>query len=278
MSSIGFFELHVGFPEDDASQKGMKAFQEDMRRVSADWTHSEVAAVKVTRPGCIDPHNVPGTLSDLVSLQIRSDGRPWDSIVDDLVVPICEKALESLNRLGLEDVRLEIEYPFGYCSGAPDRRGLGPLWLVDPPVSIADGKLRLKNGARLSDVPTWEIHFVVEKLVDGDQRVLQIDDIPALLAKHGVHVEQTIQYRSESMRQRGEADHKFIATAYYETAELTEREAKRLLQGTALSDTFTERGYSVTLVLEHIVACFQPSVLQKKTLTNDDWLLEVTSA
>lgn len=277
MSAIGYFELHVGFPDGEASQRGRQKFLETMLQASSEWTHSEVEAVSLTRPGCIDPHNVPGTLTDLVSLQIQRRGRPWDVVIEEVVLPACEKALACLANLQLDDVRLEIEYPFGYCSGAPDRRGLGPLWLVDPPVSIEAGKLELKNGSRLPDVPKWEIHFVVEKLTDDATIGLQIDDIQRLLAPFDVDIEQTIQYRSESMRQRGDRDCKFIGTAYYDTAALTEREAKRLLDGTRLRDAFAEHGYSITLILEHIVGCFQPSVSRSK---HEDHLVlaEVKSA
>jgi hypothetical protein len=195
----------------------------------------------------------------LVSRKIHQVSESWKTTVDRLVLPACDLALDELNRLGLEDARLEIEFPFA-CreAGMVDQRLRRSSWSEDP-VTIESHRLRFQNGIRLKDVPQWEIHFLLEQLPGGHvPRPLQVDQVAAFLQPYGVDVEQTIEYQSQSMIEQGRSDFRLIATAYYTSSQQTTQEAERLFYSTALCQDAADRGYEVRLILEHIVTCVRP--------------------
>lgn len=262
-----FFELHIGFPNQAQDRVG-----EFLARVRAtnspEWNRSAVRAVHLTKPGCIDPHNVPGTLGWLVSRKIYQIDGSWDRTVDRIILPACDHALEQLSRFGLKDARLEIEFPFA-CREAKtiDGRLVRSSWSEDP-MSIELGKLLFPYGVQLDDVPTWEIHFLLEQMPGARvSQPFQIKEVAPFLSGYGVEAEQTIEYQSQSMVAEGRTDFRLIATAYYNTSMITTQEAERLFYESALCQDAADRGYDTRLILEHIVTCIQPKNTRKVALS-----------
>jgi hypothetical protein len=255
-----FFELHIGF----ACQKGVQdKTGEFLARIQAqnspDWNRSAVRSVHLTKPGCIDPHNVPGTLGWLVSRKIYQSSGSWAHTVDRVILPACDQALEQLNELGLTDARLEIEFPFA-CREACmiDSRLVRSSWSEDP-MSVEPSKLAFPYGAQLDDVPKWEIHFLVEQIPGSRaSQPLHVTEVASFLSRYGIEAEQTIEYQSQSMVTEGRTDFRLIATAYYESSANAIQEAERLFYTTSLCQDAAERGYNTRLILEHIVTCFRP--------------------
>lgn len=250
-----YIELHAGFPDDRESGAAAARFLQ-AHPAERSWTRSEVTAVHMKSPGCIDPHNVPGTLGFLVSCAIQNQGRPWASVISDVVVPTGISALDTLGGLGAGDCRLEIECPFGWLSVRDGEDAGERRKVVSEPVTIPTHVLQRIPGA-MPDIPKWEIHFVAEPRV-GVASKLAIDSLPAMIERHGVDIEQTIQYRSQAMLESGVDDYKFISTSYYQTPADVVSEATRLFEHTTLPQDLWAEGYRLTLILEHIVGCFQP--------------------
>jgi hypothetical protein len=264
-----FFELHIGFPRQERADDTVGEFLRRIRsQNSADWSRSTVRSAHLT--GCIDPHNVPGTLGWLVSRKIYQDFGSWDDTVDRIILPACDHALEQLNRLGLTDARLEIEFPFA-CREARmvEDRLVRSSWSEDP-MSIEPSKLAFPYGVQLDDVPQWEIHFLLEQ-IPGRQasRPFQVTDVVPFLSRYDIEAEQTIEYQSHSMVTEGRSDFRLIGTAYYKTPAHTTQEAERLFYSSDLCKDAEDRGYNTRLILEHIVTCFRPRDIGSITSSAD---------
>lgn len=252
-----FFELHVGFPNDPASATASDTFIKRIAGRSSGWQRSEVRSVHLTRPGCLDPHNVPGVLGVLASKKIFQEDLSWPGTIEATVMPDCSLALSTLSRVGAAGARLEVEFPFACFSTSVDGGSmLKSAWSVDP-VTIEDWRLRFAFGERLKETPEWEIHFVIDK-ARGKFEALTAQMVPDLLAGYGVEIEQTIEYQSQSMRDAGRSDYRLIGTSYYRTAMEAQKEAERLYNDGDLCRQLFDRGYSLKMICEHIVACFQP--------------------
>jgi hypothetical protein len=255
------FELHLGFPDDPASVAAAERLLAVLKAQKPDWTCSDV--LMVSAKGCIDPHNVPGTLKVLISREIPlSELTEAGPSLERNVLRSAQETLNLMTTSAFTDARLEIEYPYGcfYLLAHPDRVVRNAI--LGDPLGIEDGLLHFKDAAPVKS-PRWEIHFVVEKSVKGPN-VLTIEDVAAKIGSHEVKVEQTISYRSQTMKDRGVEGSKFISTAYYDTSEEVEQAARRLFYDTDLCESFAERGYSVKLILEHIIGCFQPLIKDHK--------------
>lgn len=253
-----YFELHAGFPDDSVSALAAERFVQ-LSAGGRSWTRSAVTSVHMKNPGCIDPHNVPGTLGSLVSCTILgSEQASWEAVIEQVVLPTSAAALENLSRLGARDARLEIECPFGWLSTqeevARPTRGRS----IFEPVRIPASLLQRLTGA-MPDVPQWEIHFVAEPRSGYTPNALSIETLPTLIEQCDVDVEQTIQYRSQAMRQSAATTSRYISTSYYPTPADVVAEANRIFDTTALSEELWSRGYRLTLILEHIIGCFQPT-------------------
>ncbi len=271
-----YFELHIGFPDDPLSEAAADAFLREGTPTLNDWSRSQVRAVHTKGPGCIDPHNVPGTLGSLISQPVFVRQGPWPATtIQNVLVPVCEEALALLRRLGVSDARLEIECPFGWLSFRQEHGTTAQETIIRAPLTIPSEQLTFISGAALPNTPEWEIHFVVERNGNASSPALQLDEVPKIVEAFGVDVEQTIEYRSQSMLRRGSQDYKFISTAYYSDAHHAESEAKRLFEGTSLCADFMNRGYSVSFIVEHIVGCFRPF---DNAPVNEGSQSEVTSA
>lgn len=271
-----YFELHAGFPKNDFSAAAADAFLR-RRPGGKQWSRSEVTAQHVKSASCFDPHNVPGDLGSLVSCSVPGDGSAaWDSVVSDVVVPTAEAALSALNQLGAKDSRLEIECPFGWLGVREVNGNIVRHRSVFEPVRISPQTLQRLPG-RMSGVPEWEIHFVAEPRPDVRSVGFSMLTLPEMIEEHGVDIEQTIQYRSEAMLRAGSNHHKFISTSYYPTPADVVKEATRLFEGTSLATDLWNRGYTLELILEHIVGCFEPSVGHGDSRRSDA-LSEVNSA
>lgn len=259
-SFTSFFELHIGFPRQEQAQDTVGEFLAKIRAQSSpDWSRSAVRSVHLTKPGCIDPHNVPGTLGWLVSRKIYQNSGSWEHTIERTILPACDHALEQLNRLGLTDARLEIEFPFA-CREAcmVGDRLVRSSWSEDP-MSIEPSKLAFPFGVQLDDVPQWEIHFLLEQIPGTHaSRPFDVTEVAAYLSRYGIEAEQTIEYQSQSMVAEGRDDFRLIATAYYDSSAHTVQEAERLFHATTLCQDAADRGYNTRLILEHIVTCFQP--------------------
>ena len=259
------FELHLGIPDSSGSVAVAYAALSNLRRQVAagvpSWTYSDVRSVFVKNPGCFDPHNVPGTLRSLLSreLPVWEYLSGLDALIDHEVLPSAQSVMDQLAAAQMADARLEIEYPFGCFEAEHDSRGrLVRRAMLGDPITVEPERLRLRGASLVPNTPTWEIHFVVERRASRGVPELTIEQVPVIIEAHGVDIEQTIEYRSQSMQDRGLQDYKFISTSYYGSAGEVEAEARRLFSGTSLCQDFAARGYAVKLILEHIVACFQP--------------------
>jgi hypothetical protein len=253
-----FFELHVGFST-ALGDPVVTDFCERIRRDSADWARSEVRSAHVTQAGCFDPHNVPGTLGWLVSRKVFQNPGGWSKTIDSVVLPAAAGALEALSDIGAEDARLEIEFPFGcFAATVPDNKIFRSAWTNDP-VSISVEKINFPCGKRMSDVPEWEIHFLFEKIPKSSAPDMSVEEVSSFIARYGVDIEQTIEYRSAAMIGAARSDYRLIATSYFPDSTKTLKEAEHLFYDTKLCDDAYESGYTVRLILEHIVSCLQPN-------------------
>jgi hypothetical protein len=255
-----YFELHAGFPDDAVSRAGADQFLNENARLG--WTRSVVSAVFIKNPGCVDPHNVPGTLESLISRQVfRSDELSWPTTIRRFALPLVESALRDLGEAGATNARLEIECPFGWLAASEDASGSELVErAVFDPIRIPASELQFSSGVRMADVPEWEIHFVVEPRSIEHAQPTTMQDVPPIIEQHGVDIEQTIQYRSQAMLAAGANHYKYISTAYYPDPEAVVSEARRLFDHSNLVEDFWSRGYRLTLILEHIVGCFQPAL------------------
>jgi hypothetical protein len=247
---ISYFEIHVGFPDGAPYDQGFLEFASRLGDDAAVWSVSDVTNVLLN--GCLDPHNVPGRLRWLVSTRIENHGGDWATVIAQQVLPACDRALTLLAQLNLPNTRVEVEYPYGCCwtEGSTRKR------LIDPATLIAPKDLVFRHGEALEEVPQWEIHYVLEP--GPTAKGLTIDEVGPRIAKYGVDIEQTIEYRSQAMAKLGA--HKFIATSYYGSHEDTVQEAQRLFLRHSLSDEFKPYDFTLKLVLEHIVGCFRPVI------------------
>lgn len=279
-----FFELHVGFAHEGSGKAADDFLAQLIKMDSPDWSRSVVKSVHITKPGCMDPHNVPGTLGWLVSRKIFLSAGSWKSTVNRIVLPACEQALGLLSSRGVSNARLEIEFPFAcFSASLIDGRLSRTAWAEDP-VSIEADHLGFAYGTPLPEVPKWEIHFVLD-LVPGfeDAKRLAVDQVaeflqPYVLGPHEIKVEQTIEYRSQSMEQEGRTGYRLIATAYYDDELQTQKEAERIFYNTDLCQDALRRGYTVRLIPEHIIACLRPTVISKADDLTESHPTEVTHA
>lgn len=272
-----YFELHAGFPDDPDSANAANSFLHVAAAGGGQtWTRSEVTAVYMKSEGCLDPHNVPGTLGTLVSCAIRNEGHaPWKATVEEAVLPTCASALKTLGRLGSSNARLEIECPFGWMGVQESQEGFNRERSISEPIGISPRVLKALPGA-MPDVPQWEIHFVAEPRANLVSDGLSIKSFPALIEQHGVDIEQTIQYRSHAMLDSGTAAYKFISTAYFATPADVVREATRVFDRSSLVEDVWSRGFGLSLILEHIVGCFKPITVTNRS--HADSSIEVHSA
>jgi hypothetical protein len=247
---ISYFEIHVGFPDGDRYDQGSREFAARLAGDALVWTVSEVTNVLLN--GCLDPHNVPGRLRWLVSTRIENHGGDWSEVIARQVLPACDRALALLAQLNLPNTRLEVEYPYGCCWTEESTRKRS----IEPATLIAPKDLVFRHGRALEHVPQWEIHYVLEP--GAAAKDLTIGEVGKRIEQYGPNIEQTIEYRSQSMAKAGA--HKFIATSYYDSHEDTVQEAQRLYLRSNLSDEFKPYGFTLKLVLEHIVGCFQPVI------------------
>lgn len=237
------YELHIGFPDDERSLGAASSLLHEPQRTSQGWTQSDVHRVHSKDVACLDPHNVPGTLRLLVSRDIPA----WDNMraaSPDLpgdVITAADEVLAKMEGEEFADTRLEIEYPLSSHSlrFQADGTFVRAVTAGDP-LTIEPSCLQLAHGQLLADTPQWEIHFVAEQVnwsARGIER-LDIEAVPAIVERYGVDVEQTIEYRSQSMVKRGQPGFKFISTAYFPGRNTTEREANRLFYKTRLCEEF----------------------------------------
>ncbi len=267
-----FFELHVGFPNDAESSAAAVSFVKRISEQSKGWQQSDVRSVHLTRPGCLDPHNVPGVLGSLVSLKVFQEEFSWAETIESKVMPACSIALSTLSRVGASDARLEIEFPFGCFSTSLDGGSMLKSASSVDPVTIEDWRLRFAFGDRVKDAPEWEIHFVIDK-ARGTRETLTAQMVPEILAGHGVEIEQTIEYQSQSMRDAGRSDYRLIGTSYYPTAKKAQGDAERLYNDGRLSKQLFDRGYSLKMICEHIVGCFQSRINGHETAIGQTQIL-----
>ena len=253
------FELHLGFPDDGASVAAAERLLGLLRRQKPDWTCSDVLVVSAK--GCIDPHNVPGTLKVLISREIPlSELTEAGPSLERNVLAAAQETLSLMTTAAFTDARLEIEYPYGcfYALSHPNR--LIRHAILGDPLGIDDEHLHFNDAAAVPNTPRWEIHFVVERSDPKALDLLTIDEVASLIESYEVDVEQTISYRSQTMKDRGIDGSKFISTTYYRTPEEVELAARRLFYQTDLCEAFATKGYSIKLILEHIIGCFQPLI------------------
>jgi len=270
-----YFELHAGFPDDSRSASAAERFLQK-RAGGRPWNRSEVTAVDIKSPGCVDPHNVPGTLGSLVSCSISSKGQStWESAVAQDVLPTCSAALESLSTLNAKDARLEIECPFGWLTINEEHSAPTRERAIFEPLRIPAALLQRLAGG-MPDIPQWEIHFVAEPRSSDVSSEFSIAALPAMIERHGVDIEQTIQYRSAAMLRSGDAAYKYISTSYYPTPADVVSEANRLFDRTPLSEELWAKGFKLTLILEHIIGCFQP--IDAVNAVHDSHSVEVKGA
>jgi CRISPR/Cas system CMR-associated protein Cmr1 (group 7 of RAMP superfamily) len=111
----------------------------------------------------------------------------------------------------------------------------------------------------MSDVPEWEIHFLFEKIPKSSAPDMSVEEVSSFIARYGVDIEQTIEYRSAAMIGAARSDYRLIATSYFPDSTKTLKEAEHLFYDTKLCDDAYESGYTVRLILEHIVSCLQPN-------------------
>jgi hypothetical protein len=251
------FEVHLGFPNDLASAAAARSALCALQALHSDWTYSEVRAVHVKNPGCMDPHNVPGTLGALISREFPvwkgDNGRP------DQVLAEAQMVLSKMATQDFANARLEIEYPFGCFSTQLDFAGQPVrMSVLGDSRSIAPSALTFRDAVPVAETPQWEIHFVVDRLHEHPSSNLGIEQVPLIIEAYGVDIEQTIEYRSQAMSERGDTGYKFISTSYYGSRDQTEAAGRQLFYHTDLCSAFLQRGYSVKLILEHIVGCFRP--------------------
>jgi hypothetical protein len=270
---VNCFEVHLGFPDDPSHIAFVPIILERLRSDHPQWTCSDVRNVFVKRPDFFDPHNVPGILRSLVSREIvvesGSDG-------DQTVLNAAQAALHLLSEAGLLGARLEIEYPFGYLSARLVKDRIVHTELRGDPITISPSEIVFDNAVAIADAPRWEIHVIVEPLAPSAAKEHTVYTVPDVIESHGVVIEQTIEYRSQHMKDSGQSGYKFISTSYYQNVEDLESEARRLFYKTTLCNDFFQRGYTIKLLLEHIVGCFKPISMHKPTLKRPR--LEVPSA
>lgn len=259
---IHHFELHIGFPVHE--QAGARRLLDAFQQKQDDWSYSEVYDVH-SNPSIIDPHNVPGTLGCLISKDIQiSKQQSAKEVITE-----AQQAISTLISVDAADARMEIEYVFGYVQITADSQEQpDSAFCIEVPPSLPDEWLNLTNAERISETPNSEIHFVIDRPYDisfpaaGIQPpVITIAEASQLIEQNAVKVEQTISYRSQSMRDADYLDRKekkLICTSYYGSPALAKADALRLIREGDLYTAFAERGYRIKLVLERILACFKP--------------------
>lgn len=266
------FELHIGFPKDD--ERAALTVLETLQKERQGWVHSEVYNVEnIERQGwahsevsdvqsyteVLDPHNVPGTLGYLVSLDFRSNS---DQISAEVLAE-ARYVLSELSRLEIKNARLEIENVFGFLTVTfADDGAVEPSARLFQAASLSDDILVFDGAERISETPNSEIHFIIEKFRGSHSQPTQVPSITndlavEILTKYGINIQQTIQYRSQAMRAAGRLDKKLIATAYYDSPQEAETAAYELLNEHALFREFKTLGYRLRLVVERILGCFK---------------------
>ena len=254
---LGKFELHVGFPE-TAETEAMSFFSLLKNEGREGWSCSEVDSVHCESAD-VDPHNVPGTLRYLISKGFSER----ELASEEEVLSDAQWVISKLADMDIDDARLEIEYVFGYLTRRKNDDDGGASLRFSQPPEWSPEKLHLHDGS-LMKTPNSEIHFILEMNEENQgsgRSVTAIDSEEAsrILGAYGVEVQQTIEYRSQSMIERDRKDKRLICTAYYDSPSLAEKVARRLFVSTKLCEDFSERGYSLRLVLERILGCFQPT-------------------
>jgi hypothetical protein len=244
------FELHVGFPK--KAENAVKAFINSLARENREkWSCSEVDAV-YSEAAAEDQHNVPGTLGFLVSKSFSDR----DVTSDEEVLAEAQWVISKLAEIDVPDARLEIEYVFGYLTRRKNDDDSGASLRFSEPPEWSDQMLKLEDGRRLRP-PNSEIHFIFEMEEKGESAISN-EEAAEILAAYGVEVQQTIEYRSQTMIKSGREDKKVICTSYYDSPVQAEKAARRLFVNTRLCEELAERGYSLRLMLERILGCFQP--------------------
>jgi hypothetical protein len=254
------YELHIGFPthEQEAARRLLDVLQNERKG----WGYSEVFNVH-SDPDLEDPHNVPGTLGYLVSRDFPGKGEH----ADEDVLAEAQWVLSKISSLNIKDARLEIEFVFGVAKRSTGYGSDSTFLSWESPV-LPSSKLQFHHAERILETPNSEIHFVIERArnkstPDTIAGCLTSGKASQMLKAHGVNIQQTIEYRSQAMRETGISDNKLICTSYYDSPSLAEHEAQRLLNESSLSEEFAEQGYKVKLVLERILGCFKPSLGQQ---------------
>jgi hypothetical protein len=248
------FELHVGFPK--TAEAAAESFMAQLAREGKQgWGCSEVHSV-YSETAAVDPHNVPGTLKYLVSRGFSH----IDEESDSQVMSDAQWAISTLASMDIDDARLEIEYVFGNLFRRKSDGGGASLRFSRPPEWSRE-KLHLQD-ANFIETPNSEIHFILEMDADDEAAepptVISIEEAGQILRTYGVDVQQTIEYRSQSMVEANRSDKKLICTAYYDSPPTAERVARRLFVSTRLCEELSERGYTLRLILERILGCFKP--------------------
>jgi hypothetical protein len=285
LGESNYFELHIGFPVNDES--AAMTVLETMQKKRPGWVHPEVYNVEnKERQGWVhsevsdvrsyteelDPHNVPGILGYLVSLDFRSNS---DQIAAEVLAET-RYVLSELSRLDIKNARLEIENVFGFLTVTFAEDGSAePSARVFQTASLPENKLVFKGAERIPETPNSEIHFIIEKFRGSHSQASQLPSITndlavEILTKYGIKVRQTIQYRSQAMRAAKRVDKKLIATSYYDSPQEAEKAAYELLDKHALFREFKTLGYRLRLVVERILGCFKPTPIHE----NEDSLLE----
>ncbi len=246
------FELHVGFPT--SAEAAARDFLAVLRREGKkSWSCSDVLSVH-SEIEAVDPHNVPGTLKYLISQSFP--GR--EEVSADYVLSEAEKVLSTLGKMDIEDARLEVEYVFGYRTRVEDYALSGSTLPFSAPPEWPATRLNFRGGERIV-TPNSEIHFVIEKKSDESRGApLSSNQAAQILSTYGVDVQQTIEYRSQAMTERGSEATKLICTSYQESPSQAEVEAERVFAQSGLFEELAKQDYALKLVSERILGCFKP--------------------
>jgi len=246
------FELHVGFPTSaEAAARDFLAIV--LNGGKRGWSCSDVLSIH-SEMEAEDPHNVPGTLKYLIS-QSFSDR---EEVSADYVLSEAQNVLSTLAKMDIDDARLEVEYVFGYRTRVEDYALSGSSLPFSEPPEWSSARLNFRDGERIV-TPNSEIHFVIQKKSDESRAAcLSSDQASRILRTYGVDVQQTIEYRSQAMTERGSNATKLICTSYQESPSHAEFEAERVFAQSGLFEELTARDYTLKLVSERILGCFKP--------------------